>query len=294
MIGSLAPWFGSKRTLAPRIVEALGPHRAYWEPFCGSMAVLLAKEPTSFETVNDLHADLINLATVIQDPVKGPRFYRRLRRTLASEGMFDRCAEQFNDAWTGEGNEERAFVYFTCSWLGRNGIAGTNIGQKRGAGHSFCVRYTLNGGQPNRRWFSAIASIPQWRERLRSVLILQRDAFEVIGNIQDHKDVAIYVDPPYLASTRSGFTAPGGSSHYRHDFASDDHMRLSTALNRFEAARVVVSYYDSPELDRLYPGWAKIDCTMRKSITNTGKDQGSKSAPEVLLINNRNAGGLFA
>lgn len=36
-ISAIAPWFGSKRTLAPRIVEVLGEHRAYWEPFCGSL-----------------------------------------------------------------------------------------------------------------------------------------------------------------------------------------------------------------------------------------------------------------
>jgi len=61
-IKAIAPWFGGKRNLAPRIVELLGKHRVYWEPFCGSMAVLMAKLPCVMETVNDLHADLINLA----------------------------------------------------------------------------------------------------------------------------------------------------------------------------------------------------------------------------------------
>ena len=61
-IGAIAPWFGSKRSMAPIIVSELGPHSAYWEPFCGSMAVLMAKPPCIMETVNDLHADLINLA----------------------------------------------------------------------------------------------------------------------------------------------------------------------------------------------------------------------------------------
>ncbi len=50
-ITAIAPWFGSKRTLAPEIVRRLGLHRAYCEPFCGSMAVLLAKPPCSFELV---------------------------------------------------------------------------------------------------------------------------------------------------------------------------------------------------------------------------------------------------
>jgi len=42
-IKALAPWFGGKRNMAPMIVQELGPHNSYWEPFCGSMAVLLAK-----------------------------------------------------------------------------------------------------------------------------------------------------------------------------------------------------------------------------------------------------------
>ena len=38
-IKAIAPWFGGKRTMAPDIVEQLGPHTQYFEPFCGSMDV---------------------------------------------------------------------------------------------------------------------------------------------------------------------------------------------------------------------------------------------------------------
>ena len=50
-IGAILPYFGGKRNLASRIIDFLGPHRVYWEPFCGSMAVLFAKEPVVMETV---------------------------------------------------------------------------------------------------------------------------------------------------------------------------------------------------------------------------------------------------
>lgn len=50
-VKALAPWFGGKRTLAPRVIAELGEHRDYWEPFCGSMAVLLAKPVATYETV---------------------------------------------------------------------------------------------------------------------------------------------------------------------------------------------------------------------------------------------------
>jgi DNA adenine methylase len=83
-ITAIAPWFGSKRTLAPEIIRQLGPHSAYWEPFCGSMAVLLAKEPSAMETVCDLHGDLTNLAWVLQDEPSAIQLYDRLLRMLYS------------------------------------------------------------------------------------------------------------------------------------------------------------------------------------------------------------------
>ncbi len=87
-IKALAPWFGSKRKLAPSIVKLMGEHRVYWEPFCGSMAVLLAKPPCEMETVNDLHGDLINLAKVIQDKELGFQLYDKLCRTTHAEDLF--------------------------------------------------------------------------------------------------------------------------------------------------------------------------------------------------------------
>lgn len=84
-IKALAPWMGGKRTMAPAIVEELGKHTQYFEPFCGSMAVLMAKEPSQKETVNDLHGDLTNLAWVLQRQSEAEVLYERLQRTLVSE-----------------------------------------------------------------------------------------------------------------------------------------------------------------------------------------------------------------
>lgn len=278
MIGSLAPWFGSKRTLAPRIVEALGPHKAYWEPFCGSMAVLLAKEPCRMETVNDLNGDLINLSRTIQDATLGPQLYRRLRRVLMHESEQEeakaKCREKITDP------VERAYWYFINSWMVRNGYGGT---KDRGPGR-VCVRFTNNGGHAATRWAGAVASIPQWRERLRKVTILQRDAFELIPRIEDVEETAIYCDPPYVVK----------GAKYLHDFESADHARLAETLQSFRRARVVVSYYDHPDLNRLYPGWSRLDCTMAKAVANASKTtKGAATAPEILLINTRGAGGLF-
>ena len=58
------------------------------------MAVLLAKEPSQKETVNDLHGDLINLARVVADAEHAPRLYERLQQTLFSEGLLEQARRE--------------------------------------------------------------------------------------------------------------------------------------------------------------------------------------------------------
>lgn len=89
-IKGLAPWFGSKRMLAPTIVAQLGLHQAYWEPFAGSMSVLLAKPAATMENVNDLHGDLVNLARVVKDAEIGQSLNmpaHRVSRWRRNEGL---------------------------------------------------------------------------------------------------------------------------------------------------------------------------------------------------------------
>lgn len=275
-IKAIAPWFGGKRNLASVIVDLIGPHRVYWEPFCGSMAVLMRKPPCVMETVNDLHNDLVNLAKVIQDEWFGPKLYRHLRRTLMSEVLFKEARERLLSEGAppreSEATDfERAYDYFLCSWLGRNGAAGTssyNMG--------FCARFTANGGHAAKRWSSAISSIPAWRRRLANVTILSRDAFEIIEKIDDRKGTAIYVDPPYLVK----------GAKYKHDFAAADHLRLAEMLGRFKETRVVVSYYDDDRLETMYPGWNRIEITVSKAMANqVSRGKKNAKAKEVLLVN---------
>lgn len=279
-LNALAPWFGGKRNLAPWIVETLGPHRVYWEPFCGSMSVLLAKPPCVMETANDLHGDLVNLARVIQHPQMGPALYRKLRRVLFTEEQFHeaRAVLVRSDASFEVGDIDRAFRYFLVSWCGRNGVAGTRVGNS-----GFSVRYTANGGHAAKRWRSAVDSIPSWRRRLQNVTILRRDGLELLDRIDDAPGTAIYCDPPYLVK----------GSKYLHDFNSSDHARLATALARFRRARVVVSYYEHPELARLYPGWSQRTAVVTKSLVSEGRrDRGNEvKATEVLLVNSED--GLY-
>lgn len=277
-ISALAPWYGSKRTLAPEIIRQLGEHRAYWEPFCGSCSVLLGKPPVTYESVNDLHEDLYNLALVVKDESTAKDLYARTSRVLFHEKLCKRAKQEIVKPFDPEpaGDVERAYWYLVFSWFHLNGIAGTPTAHTG----TFCVRYSSKGGNGATRWRSVIESIPDWHERLRNVQILCRDAFNLIPEIDDAAGTSIYVDPPYFKK----------GAKYVHDFTADEHVTLAQQLGRFEQTRVVVSYYDHPLLADLYPGWSKLDSSylrVAKSMVNSGMrdENGRTEAPEVLLIN---------
>lgn len=287
-ISGLAPWFGAKRTMAPAIVEEIGPHNCYWELFCGSMAVLLAKPVCRMEVVNDLHGDLVNLALCIQHPEIGPALYRRLRRVMSCEDTFREALAVVRSAgvdWMCSPDIDRAYVYFIASWQGMNGVAGTSTFNT-----NFARRFSSKGGDAGKRWSGAVRSIPGFRRRLEKVQVLRSDGIELASKIEDREGTVIYADPPYLVK----------GAKYKHDFAKDtpnaddplvrrygDHGRLALALRRFEKTRVVVSYYEDPGLADLYPGWNVRRIDVAKSMVNSGMrdEKGATRAPEVLIIN---------
>lgn len=284
-IKAIAPWFGGKRSIASMIVELIGDHKEYWEPFCGSMAVLFAKPICTMETVNDRHGDLINLARVIQDKQLGEKLYDKLMRTLCAERFFREAKERWISGETkpGKVDIDRAYDYFVASWMGLNGVSGTDR-----SNYQFAVRWCGSGGHGAKRWKSVVDSMPAWHQRLRNVLIIERDAFKVIPNIKDTDSTVIYCDPPYIEK----------SDKYIHDFSDDDHKRLATALSRFKKSRIIVSYYDHPKLEGLYPDWIKIKIKKsRQSLRNATR--GKKKKPvakriEVLLTNKKtNGNSLF-
>lgn len=300
--------------LGSEIAVELGKHTQYFEPFCGSMAVLLAKEPSQKETANDLHGDLIVLARVVAHPDSAERLYDRLSRAVMSVGALDEAREILSDESLLETVEdecreypgavtpcmmERAYWYFLASWMGRNGTAGTAR-----LDYQIAVRWTKNGGSPTMRFRNAVESIPAWHHRLRNVVIIRKDALSIIPRFEDVKETAIYCDPPYAAETRANMGGKGGGGgRYKHEFKhggdglffGDDHARLASVLREFKHARIVVSAYDCPRYRELYAGWTFIEKTMAKLLhAQNGRGARRQEAPEILIVNGPSIGGTVA
>ncbi len=76
------PYFGGKSAIARMVWERFGAVRNYVEPFCGSLAMLLARPATHFEgdtqpieTVNDLNAWLTNFWRAVQADPEAVAYY---------------------------------------------------------------------------------------------------------------------------------------------------------------------------------------------------------------------------
>jgi DNA adenine methylase len=227
-------YFGGKSTLAPHIAALLPEHGHYVEPFGGSLAVLLAKSPSAHETVNDLDGDLMNFWRVVRD--RGDDLARVC--ALTPHARAEHAAAYDLEACDDLERARRVWVQLT---QGRNGVR-----SKTGWRH-----YIKPGGSSAsmpaylRGYVSRLAPVA---ERLAGVSLEARPALDVIRSYGRDPDVLLYVDPPYLGSTRS-------SGRYMHEMLhEDEHRELAEALRAARAA-VVLSGYPSDLYEDLYRGW---------------------------------------
>jgi DNA adenine methylase len=261
-------YFGGTTILAERIAAAFPEHRHYVEPFAGSLAVLLAKPRSRMETVNDLDGDLMTFWKVLREQPD----QLQLACTLTPHSRREHLeAYELDDAPSELERARRVWVLLT---QGRGG-------QLRPTGWR---HYVDPAG--------SVTSMPGYLEayvgrmapvvaRLAGVSLECQPALNIIDRYGRSPNVLLYVDPPYLGSTR----VSGG---YRHEMRGEEaHRDLAAALHAC-AASVVLSGYDSPLYDEIYAEWhsTRID-------TTTGQGGTRQARTEVLWSNRAPAADLF-
>ncbi len=226
-------YYGGKTTLAPIIAGLLPTHEHYVEPFAGSLAVLLAKKPSRAETVNDLDGDLVTFWRVLRDQPE------ELARVCA---LTPHSREEYESAWEQSDDPvERARRTWVCITQNFRPSLDRN-GWKR----------KLTASAPMPPALSVYASrMEAIAQRLQKVSIECSDALDLVRDYGSEPTVCLYVDPPYLGSTRGG--------EYRLEMRGDDaHVALADALNKCKAS-VVLSGYDAPLYADLFGGWHRVD-----------------------------------
>ena len=237
-------WHGGKHYLAAEIIKLMPPHIHYVEPYAGGLSVLLAKEYIGVsEVVNDLNGLLINFWRVLADPALFAEMIRILQATPCSESAYD-AADTAADAGDFDfadrvGSAVRFFIRCRQSRAGTfKGF--TTLAKTR-------VRRGMN--ELPSAWWSSIDGMAEVHDRLSRVVILCRDAIDVIKT-EDGVGTLFYCDPPYLHSTRQTLNA------YSFEMSENQHIRFLTTIG-LVAGRVMVSGYDSELYNDMLKGWTR-------------------------------------
>jgi len=255
------PYFGGKMKIAPYIAALLPAHNHYVEPYAGSLSVLLAKEPSNHETLNDLDEAIVTFWRVLRE--RPGELARAAALTPHSRVEYNRSLKL--DAPDELELARQVFVKLTQGRSGR---------LRRTGWRHYINPAGSNASMP--RYLSGyVDRIAPAVERLQHVTLECLPGLEVIAKYGAEPDVLLYVDPPYLGSTR------GWDNAYRHEMRDEaSHRELAEALHAAVSA-VVISGYPSDLYDReLFPGWDR-----HTIATSTGQGGKWSARTEVLWSN---------
>lgn len=232
-------WYGGKYSHLDWLLPLLPKCHHYCEPFGGSAAVLLNREPSPVETYNDLDGEVANFFRVLRDH-KDDLIEAIGLTPFSREEFYLACAP----AERATPPLERARRFFVRARQVRTGLAQTaSIG--RWANCKNTSRAGMSGVVS--RWLWSIEGLAPIATRLLRVQIENRPALEVI-KLYDSKQTLFYCDPPYAHDSR------GDSKAYGFEMTDSDHERFASALNRIKGC-AVVSGYDCKLYRGLFKGW---------------------------------------
>jgi len=258
-------WYGGKYSHLDWLIPLLPKTNHYCEPFGGSAAVLLNREPSPVETYNDIDGEVVNFFKALRD---------KKEELLYAIGMTPFSREEFVEAISTNGNGnhltdvERARRFFIRARQVRTGLAQTaSVG--RWANCLNTSRAGMAGAVS--RWLGSVEGLEYISSRLLRVQIEHDDAFVVIKRY-DSDNTLFYCDPPYPHASR------GDSKAYQYELTDAEHLKLSQLLHSVKG-KVALSGYHCDLYDELYKDWTACEegIKMAHSI--------KKERLEVLWIN---------
>lgn len=227
-------WYGGKYSHLDWLLPLLPKTKHYCEPFAGSAAVLINREPSPVETYNDIDGEVANFFRVLRD--HKDELIEAIGLTPFSREEFKIAIEQPN----GNISEiERARRFYIRARQVRTGLA-----QTASVGRWAHCRLTSRAGMSGAvsRWLGAVDQLPHIAERLLRVQIENDGALEVIKRY-DSPDTLFYCDPPYPHDTR------GDSSAYAYEMTDEQHEALAQLLGSVKG-KVALSTYKNGSTER--------------------------------------------
>ncbi len=218
-------WFGGKGMMIGKLIPLLPEHKQYVEVFGGGASLMFAKEPASVEVYNDIDGGLVNFFTVLRDPDLFGLFYHYVILTPRSRLDYDTCLA----TWRDEPDPcMRAYKWFVVNRMSFSGHFGASWGSS--------VASTNRGmAEVCSSWLSIMDLLPALHARMMRVQIECRSWENILSRF-NLPTTLVYVDPPYVPSTRR-------SGGYEHELTEADHRRLIETLLYYPGMVILSGYY---------------------------------------------------
>ncbi len=257
---------GGKHYLSSWIIENFpeGYEKlVYCEPFCAGASVFLNKDRSPEEVLSDIDKGTICVLKALRDEPK--EFISRLKRINYTERTFkmalNKSEGEFEDYLDNAVNE------YVLRRMSRGGLK-----------KSFAWSDRERGGQPGdvNAWRTMLKELNGISERLQNTTILC-ETFANVIKVWDEENVLMYLDPPYLHSTRT----EGSTDLYDNEMTVEDHMYL-LHLAKNARGKIIISGYSSPLYNRTLKNWK---CRKKNIANNSGQGKVKERRVECIWCN---------
>ena len=235
----------------------------YCEPFCGAASVLLNKERSPQETICDLDKGIVALFKTLRDEPN--EFIGRLKRTKYQESTFKAHLKKAEDQF--EDYVDLAINEFILRRMSRGGLKKAFACSDRGR----C-------GQPGdvNAWETIIDLLPDISERLAGVNIISASFESVVPN-WDEENTLIYLDPPYLHTTRNESTTEAQD----HELTVEQHIQLLDMIKNARGKVIISGYYSRLYKETLV-GWK---CKKKEIANHASQNKTKDRKVECIWMN---------
>lgn len=226
-------WPGGKSRLLQKLLPRIPEHLCYVEAFAGGMALLLAKERSQAEIVNDLNGELVSLYRCVQYHL--PALIDEIEWTLSSR-------KNLADFLSQPGLTE---IQRAGRWFIRNRISF--------AGGMTSYAVARSGGSPVSSREAVLENIKRLNQRLDKVSI-ENLSYERCLELYDGKESFFFLDPPYVDSHARNYAG------WKQEQIEELRARLDALKGRW-----LLTINDSPLTRKLFS-----DCKVEAVRTQNG------------------------
>lgn len=261
-------YFGGKYgTIADHIIQFLPEHYYYAELFGGMAGVLFKKKKSPVEIYNDLDSRIFSLFKVLQSKKLYKEFIEKLNLTPYSR-------EVYNEAHFILRNDQNLTLVDTAYFT----FIALSLAIQPSLRHN---GFRHGGG----KYETSVAR--SFRNKVKSLdLTIERLKEVIIENIPAHKlmmkynasNVLLYLDPPYLHSTRTS------KKDYGKEMDDFDHEVILN-LCKTSKSKIIISGYNNDLYNTYLKDWYRVDINTISSISASNNSENSALRTEVLWMN---------